>query len=267
MSEDNNMYKNGKIYRIVCNITGKQYIGSTTQPLSKRLYEHKKSFKNWKEGKANSNFTTSFNVLEGGDFDIILIESYPCNSKEELHARERHFIESLECVNKCVPLRTDKEYYEDNREKLLVKQKEYYELNKDKVIQYQQKYRVENAEKVRLRQKEYREANKEKKALQDKHYRDAHEEEIKNRKKAWYEANKEEIQKKRKQYRETCKEDILQKNKEYYEANKQTILEKMRETIHCDCGATVRKSDIRRHERSLKHQTFLTSQQISGGTC
>ena len=31
---ENNKYVNGKIYRIVCNITGEQYIGSTIQSLT-----------------------------------------------------------------------------------------------------------------------------------------------------------------------------------------------------------------------------------------
>jgi hypothetical protein len=33
-------YANGKIYKIVCNITGEQYIGATTQKLSQRLTCH-----------------------------------------------------------------------------------------------------------------------------------------------------------------------------------------------------------------------------------
>ena len=34
-------YQNAKIYRIVCNVTGKQYIGSTVSNLSTRLSQHK----------------------------------------------------------------------------------------------------------------------------------------------------------------------------------------------------------------------------------
>ena len=39
-----NKYNNGKIYKIVSDSTDKIYVGSTTQPLSKRHYEHKKNF-------------------------------------------------------------------------------------------------------------------------------------------------------------------------------------------------------------------------------
>lgn len=33
-----NKYENGKIYRLVCNITGLNYYGSTCQPLHKRKW-------------------------------------------------------------------------------------------------------------------------------------------------------------------------------------------------------------------------------------
>ena len=38
-------YKNGKIYRIVCEETGRQYIGSTCSTLVKRLSNHKNKSK------------------------------------------------------------------------------------------------------------------------------------------------------------------------------------------------------------------------------
>ena len=40
-------YGNGKVYKIVCNNTGKVYIGSTTQPLSKRLVAHRLDYKKY----------------------------------------------------------------------------------------------------------------------------------------------------------------------------------------------------------------------------
>jgi hypothetical protein len=36
----------------------------------------------------------------------------------ELNARERWWIENNECVNKYIPTRTDKEYYEAHKEKI-----------------------------------------------------------------------------------------------------------------------------------------------------
>ena len=89
-------YKNGKIYRLVCNVSGKQYIGSTTQSLTKRLWCHKNHFKSWKDGKHD--YVKAFQIIENDDYDIILIEDYPCQSKNELERRERYWIETLECI-------------------------------------------------------------------------------------------------------------------------------------------------------------------------
>jgi predicted GIY-YIG superfamily endonuclease len=45
-------YSRGKIYKIVCNITNKIYIGSTCEPtLARRLAWHVQDFKKWKNGK------------------------------------------------------------------------------------------------------------------------------------------------------------------------------------------------------------------------
>ena len=124
-------YKNGKIYKIVCNITGKVYIGSTTQTLSRRLTGHRANYKCFEEGKPN--VVTSYQVLEQGNYDIVLIENVSCESKEELHRRERHFIETLVCVNKLIPTRTKKEFFEAYKEEINERKKAYQILHKEEI--------------------------------------------------------------------------------------------------------------------------------------
>lgn len=102
-------YKNGRIYKLVCNTTGLVYIGSTTRPLYKRKNSHLSHYNQWKKG--NSTYITAFRIIENGDFDIVLIEQVECNTKEELHRAERRWIEQSDCVNKQVPTRDRKEYY------------------------------------------------------------------------------------------------------------------------------------------------------------
>lgn len=111
-------YAQGKVYRIVCDKTGLQYIGSTTQPLSYRFAGHKRNHKNWVENgkQENAQRYTSVHVIDGGAASCVLIENFPCASKEELKARERHFIETMDCVNKQTPGRTHTEYRIDNRD-------------------------------------------------------------------------------------------------------------------------------------------------------
>lgn len=127
-------YENGKIYRIVCNKTGKQYIGATTISLSARLSQHKKLFRNAKT-------CLSREVLEGGDYGIFLIEDCPCDRKEHLLSRERYFIETTDCVNKKVPLRTKHEWYMDNRDELIARQLLWNKENAEKLRSYQAKYK------------------------------------------------------------------------------------------------------------------------------
>jgi hypothetical protein len=107
-------YQLSKVYQIVCLTTGQKYIGSTTQKnLALRLAGHNAHFKRWKNG--NHHFVTSFTILEQGNYQIELIEAYPCNSKDELNAREGHYIRTVECINKNIAGRTITEWYETNK--------------------------------------------------------------------------------------------------------------------------------------------------------
>lgn len=126
-------YSKGKIYRIVCNVTGKQYVGSTTQSLAKRLACHRADYKRYQKGEYHS--LTSFEVLEGGNFSIVLLEEVHAESKEQLQRRERYWIEKLECVNQVVPTRTYLEYYQDNKEKEKNRKFQYYHNVKDRINQ------------------------------------------------------------------------------------------------------------------------------------
>ena len=140
-------YANSRIYRIVCNVTGKQYFGSTTQSLAKRLGEHKTSFKQWRKGKCG--FYTSFEIIEGENYDIVLVEELPdIKNVEQLRARERFHIEASECVNKNIPNRTIKERYENNKEELIAYQAEYRAQNKEKIAAYKVERYAKNKEKI-----------------------------------------------------------------------------------------------------------------------
>ena len=154
-------YQNSKIYKIVCNTTGLIYIGSTAEPtLARRLAKHREDYKRYLIGKHN--YITSYKILENTNYDIILLEIYPCNTKDELHARERYYIESNECVNKNIPARThidyvkyQKLYREQNKNKIEEKQKQYNEAHKNEIKNYQKQYkkthREELNEKLRIK--------------------------------------------------------------------------------------------------------------------
>ena len=131
-------YSNGKIYRLVCKDPDLVYYGSTTVRLSKRLYSHKANFK---RGDRGDN-VTSCKLFEAGDVEIFLVENYPCNTKEELIARERYYIENNPCVNYVVPGRNMREWYEANKEKKKEYNKQYRENNRDRINELKRLYRA-----------------------------------------------------------------------------------------------------------------------------
>ena len=110
----------GKIYKLVCNVTGLVYYGSTTKSLKQRLTEHKSDYKRYLQGKTN--YLTSFKIIENGDYNIYLVENYGCLNKKQLESIERVYIENYKCINKIVVGRTlkesHKEYRANNKHKL-----------------------------------------------------------------------------------------------------------------------------------------------------
>jgi len=136
-------YQNGKIYSIRSHQTELIYIGSTTEPLSKRLSVHKRDYKRYKNNKHH--YITSFEIIKHNDYYIELIENYPCNSKDELRMREGQIIrETANAVNKRIEGRTmseyQKQYRENNKEQIKEKQKQYYEDNKELFIEYKKQH-------------------------------------------------------------------------------------------------------------------------------
>lgn len=97
----------------------KMYFGSTTMKLNLRLNNHKAKWNQYKKG--SSRFNTSFLVLEQGDYKIEIIEICNFDNVKEMLEIEQYYIKNYPCVNKAIPLRTQHEYYLDNREKIRAK--------------------------------------------------------------------------------------------------------------------------------------------------
>ena len=159
-------YSNGKIYKIESIHGGEEgdvYVGSTTAPsLSIRMAQHRCDYKGWKEGKHGK--LTSYILFEKYGVEnchIVLLESVNANNKDELFARERHWIQSLRCVNKFIPGRNKKEYQQDTKETRSIVIKKWYEANKDNRSIKGKLYAKEHSEAIRIRKKQYYLDNKE----------------------------------------------------------------------------------------------------------
>ncbi len=63
-------YQLGKVYKIVCNVTGDVYVGRTCKStLSRRLAGHLGDYKRYMNGKGS--YVTSFKVMENENYAII----------------------------------------------------------------------------------------------------------------------------------------------------------------------------------------------------
>ena len=144
----------GRVYKIYCNETGECYYGSTEETLSRRLSVHKGGYKAWKNNKGT--YTTSYKILERGNYVISLMEEGDFENKDFMKARERHYIENNECVNKNVPNRMKKEWYEAYPEY----NKEYYQANKEHIAEKDKRIYQKNKEQKIEKSKENYYANK-----------------------------------------------------------------------------------------------------------
>jgi hypothetical protein len=261
-------YSYGKIYKLVSDQTDDIYIGSTANRyLCNRLSKHTYDFRRW--NGEYPNHITSFKILKYDDCKIILIEDYPCENKYQLEARERYHIENNKCVNKQVPTRTQKEYYEDtkeiilayvkqyqekNKETLSIQKKDYRARNREVLLEKKKEYYKNNKETINVKSKEYYENNKEKVLLQNKNYRDNHKETKAITDKEYYENNK---------------DKISQQNKEYRKLNKELIAERDKIKTTCGiCKCEVRKKELSRHQRTIKCQEALAlTESTSASSC
>ena len=86
-------------------------------------------------------------MLEGKNYKIELLEECPCENIIELRACERkHIMQFKESgrnlVNKNIPNRTIKEYYQDNKERLVQKQREYDSVNRERILKRMKEYYI-----------------------------------------------------------------------------------------------------------------------------
>jgi len=230
-------YINSKIYTIRFNNSNDIYIGSTCNTLSRRFYGHKfppyTSLSYLIQYKYNNDWSICY---------IELYENYSCNNKDELSKREGEIIRlfindnNYNCINKNIAGRTDKEYREDNKDKIREYKKEYYEDN----IEYYKKYREDNKDKIKEDNKKYREDNKDK--IKEEHLK--------------YREDNIEYYKK---YREDNKDKIKEQLLKWRENNRDKLKDKRKEKINCECGSICGINDKARHFRTLKHMEYIAS--------
>jgi len=137
-----NIYLKSKIYCIMNNKSDLVYVGATTQPLKRRFSKHLSDY------KTGNNYTTA-SILIGQDISnvrILLLEKFPCLSRDELSYRERTWQDNMPCINQLCPINSDQERVDAI--------KNYYLNNKAKFALYNNKYGTEHKEERNLKNRQ-----------------------------------------------------------------------------------------------------------------
>jgi hypothetical protein len=136
---------NGIIYKLVSPDSDKFYIGSSRHNLNLRFSQHKSRYNNYVLGRGKK--YTAFEILKNPNCKIELIEEIKCDDKNIILEKEKQYIKDNinNVINKNIPNRSLKEYYQDNKQKY----KDYYFNNRDDKLKYQNEYYLKNIKKVR----------------------------------------------------------------------------------------------------------------------
>tara|TARA_R110002049_G_scaffold51202_4_gene144991 strand:+ start:385 stop:909 length:525 start_codon:yes stop_codon:yes gene_type:complete len=139
-------YQEGKIYKIICKETGEVYIGSTVM----KMYDRKSSHKN------NCNQTASKQIIERGNYEVELIENYPCNTSRELHTREQYWVDNTEnTINKQRQYASEEEFKEHRKEYNKKFSEQYRNGDKrEELLDKKKEYRLANLEAIKAKQSE-----------------------------------------------------------------------------------------------------------------
>ena len=113
-------YANGKIYKIVGE-DGSTYYGSTTTSLKERMSSH----------RYNKTTTAHQKIISHMDWEMVLVENYPCESKKELEDREGWYIRENPCVNERIAGRTGRDWHREHSARDKVLAKKYYQENRE----------------------------------------------------------------------------------------------------------------------------------------
>ena len=188
-----------RFYRIVgSGADSDEYIGSTSQALHKRFYEHKK---NYRLGIPDTKSGTIFQKYGVDNCSIILIHELECETKQHALREERRVYDERTALRTIVNAYRPSVSPEEAKETANIYNKKYFEVHKD---EWKERYGE----------------------TMKKHY-EAHREEILKRVKEYAEANKEKIKErnklKYKQLTEEQKEEINRKRRERRKQKKLTL--------------------------------------------
>ena len=173
-------------------------------PIGMRYMAHLRSYYTGKGGRCAS--VALFDAARVENCRIELVEELPEDcTKEQMLWRERHYIETNECLNINKPIVTDEESREEK--------KAYYKEHIDHITQYHH---------------DYHQIHKEAKYVYKKQYRAKHSDTIGQKQKEYYRTNREELREYQRKYREEHRDARLAQRRRHWDENKEAISAKRR---------------------------------------
>ena len=166
-------YENTIMYKWVCNDLNikDNYVGHTTH-FTDRKAHHKSCCNNPTSVYYNLKIYVTIRANGGiENWTMVEIELFPCENGKQARKRERYWYEKLNAsMNMICPDRSNKEYYEENKQNISIYKKEYYEENKQNIAIKYKEYYEENKQNIAIKNKEYYEKNKQNIAIYKKQY-------------------------------------------------------------------------------------------------
>jgi hypothetical protein len=155
---------------------------------------------------------------------IELLELWSCNSLIELRQREGYYIKALECINKNIAGRTQREYAFENRDKTSELRKQHNIEHKDAISEHRKQHYNENKDTITECRKQYERENKDKISDRRQKYYNENKDKISERKQKYYNENKDKLKERRKQYKSENQDKLREQRHQQYMKHKITQL-------------------------------------------
>ena len=158
-------YSKTVIYKIVCKSLNIKdlYVGNTTD-FTRRKTKHKHCCNNPTSKSYNLKVYEMIRKNGGWDnWEMVLVETYPCKNQNEASAKEREWYENLNAnMNVQYPHRTTLEYRLEKRDIILEQRKIYYNENKEELYRKHRLWDIQHAEEIREYKANWRAINADK---------------------------------------------------------------------------------------------------------
>ena len=235
-------YNEGKIYKLLNTENDEVYIGSTTLPLHKRLYYHRK---NSRLGHS-SRVYNHMRELGVDKFYIELIEDFPCTNNSMLEAREGVFIREIGTLNMRIEGRSRQEWAQDNAQRIKEQRAKHHIENKQRLNEISAKYQKDHKEEISKQRAEFRRKNKDKLKEANAKYRAENAQKIKEQKAKYQIENKQRLNEISAKYYKEHKEELNKKHRAYASVK-----------IMCECGCEIRRDSLTKHKKTQKHKHLM----------